>query len=105
MLGATPNAEAASHGTQPSAFDIAGFRAAWNSAAASNTSLQAESAASLSSVSDSEGMRALISTLGLPADRYCSKLLAIGWPAGRPLVAIENPDRRRADDVVHWERW
>jgi len=44
-------------------------------------------------------------TLGLPHDRYCSKLLAIGFPADRPLVAIEKPDRRGFDDVVHWERW
>lgn len=45
------------------------------------------------------------SILGLPADRYCSKLLTIGHPADRPLSAVENPDRRSLDDVVHWGRW
>lgn len=44
-------------------------------------------------------------TLGLPVDRYCSKLLTFGYPAGRPLTPIERPDRRPFDDVVHRERW
>ena len=45
------------------------------------------------------------STLGLPSDRYCSKLLTFGHPSDRPLRAIERPDRRPYDDVVHWGRW
>jgi nitroreductase len=45
------------------------------------------------------------SILGLPADRYCSKLITLGYPADRPLAAIGNPDRRAFDDVVHWDRW
>jgi nitroreductase len=45
------------------------------------------------------------STLNLPTDRYCSKLLAVGHPADRALAPIKNPDRRPFDDVVHWDRW
>ncbi len=45
------------------------------------------------------------SILGLPSDRYCSKLLTLGHPADRPLRAVEKPDRRPFDDVVHWDRW
>jgi nitroreductase len=45
------------------------------------------------------------SILGLPSDRYCSKMLTFGHPAGRPLKPIEQPDRRPFDEVVHWDRW
>lgn len=45
------------------------------------------------------------SILGLPADRYCSKLITLGHPAGRVLAPIRNPDRRPFDEVVHWGRW
>lgn len=45
------------------------------------------------------------SVLGLPSDRYCSKLITLGNPAGRPLAPVRNPDRRAFDDVVHWGRW
>ena len=45
------------------------------------------------------------SLLGLPEDRYCSKLLTFGHPAGGPLQPIERPDRRPFDEVVHWDRW
>lgn len=45
------------------------------------------------------------STLNLPSDRYCSKLITVGHPADRPLAAVKNPDRRPFDDVVHWDRW
>jgi len=43
--------------------------------------------------------------LGLPEDRICVYLIALGFPAGRPLVPIEHPKRRPFDDVVHWDRW
>jgi nitroreductase len=43
--------------------------------------------------------------LGLPADRECYWLIALGYPAGRPLAPIANPKRRPFDDVVHRERW
>lgn len=43
--------------------------------------------------------------LGLPADRFCAWLIALGYPADRPLRPIANPARRPFDDVVHPGRW
>ncbi|MGH3440838.1 MAG: nitroreductase family protein [Nitriliruptorales bacterium] len=43
--------------------------------------------------------------LGLPEDRVCAWLTALGYPAGRPLAPISEPDRRPFDDVVHRGRW
>lgn len=43
--------------------------------------------------------------LGLPADRELAYLLALGYPAGRALDPIDEPDRRPFDEVVHRERW
>jgi nitroreductase len=43
--------------------------------------------------------------LGLPADRFCPYLIALGYPAGRPLRPAARPDRRRFTDVVHRDRW
>lgn len=43
--------------------------------------------------------------LGLPEDRELAWLIALGYPAGRPLSPIERPDRRPFDDVVHRGRW
>ena len=43
--------------------------------------------------------------LGLPEDHFCPYLVALGYPADRPLRPIEHPDRRPFDDVVHWDRW
>ena len=43
--------------------------------------------------------------LGLPADRRCAYLIGLGYPAGRPLRPIRNPNRRPFEDVVHRERW
>ena len=43
--------------------------------------------------------------LGLPADRECMWLIALGYPSGRALAPIERPDRRAFDDVVHRGRW
>jgi nitroreductase len=43
--------------------------------------------------------------LGLPPDRECVVLIALGYPADRPLRPIEHPTRRGFDDVVHRERW
>jgi nitroreductase len=45
------------------------------------------------------------SLLGFPADRFCAYLLAMGYPADRPLTPISHPERRAFDDVVHRERW
>jgi nitroreductase len=43
--------------------------------------------------------------LGLPEDRFCAYLIALGDPADRPLSPIERPDRRPFNDVVHRDRW
>lgn len=43
--------------------------------------------------------------LGLPSDRECMWLIALGYPADRPLAPVERPSRRPFDDVVHHERW
>jgi nitroreductase len=43
--------------------------------------------------------------LGLPDDRECAWLVALGYPADRPLTPIERPNRRPFDDIVHRERW
>jgi nitroreductase len=43
--------------------------------------------------------------LGLREDRECAWLIALGYPADRPLAPMRNPDRRPFDQVVHRERW
>jgi len=43
--------------------------------------------------------------LGLPEDRFLAWLVALGYPADRPLRPIERPNRRPFDDVVHRGRW
>lgn len=43
--------------------------------------------------------------LGLPDDRYCAVLIALGYPLDRPLSPIERPARRSFDEVVRRERW
>ncbi len=43
--------------------------------------------------------------LGLPADRCCVYLMALGYPADAPLRPIRRPDRRPFTDVVHRGRW
>jgi nitroreductase len=43
--------------------------------------------------------------LGLPEDREVAILVALGYPADRPLNPIRRPKRRDFDDVVHRERW
>jgi nitroreductase len=45
------------------------------------------------------------SVLGLPDDRSCAWLIALGYPVDRPLRPIEHPDRRPFEDVVHQGRW
>jgi nitroreductase len=44
-------------------------------------------------------------TLGLPEDRECAMLVALGYPGRRPLKPMTRPNRRTLDDVVHRERW
>ena len=43
--------------------------------------------------------------LGLPDDQFCAYLLALGYPADRPLKPIAQPGRRPFDEVVHRDRW
>lgn len=43
--------------------------------------------------------------LGLPSDRVCAWLIALGFPADRPLQPVDSPKRRPFDDVVHRDRW
>lgn len=43
--------------------------------------------------------------LGFPDDRRCAYLIALGYPADRPLRPISTPDRRPFDEVVHRGRW
>jgi nitroreductase len=43
--------------------------------------------------------------LGHPRDRRCARMIALGYPADRPLAPVGNPDRRPFDEVVHRERW
>jgi nitroreductase len=55
-----------------------------------------------SSVQDQDLARDL---LGYPEDRRCDYLIALGYPADRPLRPIRNPKRRPFDDIVHRDRW
>jgi nitroreductase len=55
-----------------------------------------------SSVGDQDLAREL---LGLPEDRFCAYLIALGHPSDRPLRPIKQPTRRSFDDVVHRGRW
>jgi len=43
--------------------------------------------------------------LRFPEDRTCAYLIALGYPADRPLAPIRRPDRRPFDTVVHWATW
>ncbi len=54
------------------------------------------------SVADQDLARQL---LGFPGDRFLAYLIALGYPADRPLAPIARPDRRPFEEVVHWGRW
>ena len=43
--------------------------------------------------------------LDIPTDRRAAFLIAMGYPADRPLRPIERPNRRPFDEVVHRDRW
>jgi len=45
------------------------------------------------------------SLLGFPEGKFCAYLISLGYPAGRPLTPIKNPDRRPFDEVVHRDHW
>jgi nitroreductase len=55
-----------------------------------------------SAVGDQDLAREL---LGHPAGTTCSLLISLGYPAGRPLAPIENPDRRPLAALIHRDRW
>ena len=55
-----------------------------------------------SAVGDQEACRQI---LGIPADHSCAYMVALGYPADRPLRPILRPDRRPFDEVVHRGRW
>ncbi|HWG63615.1 MAG TPA: nitroreductase family protein [Streptosporangiaceae bacterium] len=54
------------------------------------------------SAADQETARTL---LGFPADRYLAYMIALGYPADRPLRPIVRPNRRPFEDVVHYGQW
>lgn len=43
--------------------------------------------------------------LGYPDGYFCVYLMALGYPADRPLRPLSRPDRRPFDEVVHWGHW
>ena len=45
------------------------------------------------------------SLLGIPATHHLAFLLALGYPADKPLVPLKRMDRRACDAVGHRERW
>jgi nitroreductase len=55
-----------------------------------------------SSVGDQDRARKI---LGVPPEYDVSWLIALGYPADRPLAPIVTPNRRPFDEVVHRDRW
>jgi nitroreductase len=55
-----------------------------------------------SAIGDQEACRRI---LGIPEDRICAYMLALGYPADRPLKPIIDPDRRPFDEVIHQGHW
>lgn len=45
------------------------------------------------------------SILGFPEDRLCAYMIALGYPADRPLTPLKRVNRRPFDEVVHRGRW
>jgi nitroreductase len=43
--------------------------------------------------------------LGFPDDHHAAYMIALGYPADRPIAPMEKPDRRPFDEVVHRGRW
>jgi nitroreductase len=41
----------------------------------------------------------------VPGDHYCAYLLALGYPADRPLAPLHHLDRRPFDQAVHRGHW
>jgi nitroreductase len=55
-----------------------------------------------SAVGDQEACRRI---LGVPGDHSCAYMVALGYPADRPLRPVLSPDRRPFDEVVHRGHW
>jgi nitroreductase len=53
-------------------------------------------------IEDQDRLRRL---LGIPIDRRGAYLLALGYPADRPLAPMTKINRRPFDEVVHRDRW
>jgi len=43
--------------------------------------------------------------LGFPNGYQCASLIALGYPADRPLKPIMAPTRRDFGDVIHFGTW
>jgi nitroreductase len=55
-----------------------------------------------SAIGDQEVCRRIF---GIPDDQICAYMLALGYPADRPLKPVARPDRRPFDEVVHRGHW
>ena len=55
-----------------------------------------------SAVGDQDKARAV---LGFPMGYTAAYMVALGYPADRPLRPIVTPDRRPFEEVVHRGRW
>jgi nitroreductase len=55
-----------------------------------------------SAIGDQQACRRI---LGIPEDRICAYMLALGYPADRPLKPVVHPDRRPFDEVIHRGHW
>jgi nitroreductase len=55
-----------------------------------------------SAVGDQDACRRILDT---PIDRTCAYMIALGYPADRPLTQIAKPDRRPFNEVVHRGKW
>jgi nitroreductase len=53
-------------------------------------------------IGDQEACRRI---LDIPADRHCAYMIALGYPADRPLRPMSEIDRRPFDQVVHRGKW
>jgi nitroreductase len=53
-------------------------------------------------IGDQVGLRRII---GSPRDHIGAYMIALGYPADRPLTPMAKPDRRPFDEVVHRNRW
>jgi nitroreductase len=55
-----------------------------------------------SAVGDQEACRRI---LGIPSDHVSAYMIALGYPADRPLKPMAKLDRRPFDEVVHRGKW